>query len=365
MKKLIYLFLICISLHSFGQGTGVFPPVSTSGTDTYTAPAPAGCSPCTAYVTNGLYRVKFTNPNTTSSTINIASIGAKSIVRPDGSAVVGNDLTGFQLLLYDGTKFQMMGSGGVVTASNGLTKTANNIALGGSLTGNTTINLGSTNTITFDGVTTDPINQLVLDCNILIPGTDTHWQVMTGNDLNIESPDQTAGLNISGFHIIGVSPAESFTQTVGNLAYSQITFDSTAGYDIRLGRTGNVFTVSAANSSGVQISGFKGIQYGHDYSGSYTARSLIDKGYLDSRMLTGSATLDFPSTASTAVANLTITVTGATVGKPCSVGALNASVTTTASFYCWVSSANTVTVRFSPKATEDPASGVFSVVVFN
>ncbi len=80
--------------------------------------------------------------------------------------------------------------------------------------------------------------------------------------------------------------------------------------------------------------------------------------------LTGSATLDFPSTGSGAVADLTVTVTGASVGDVVSVGVPNGSVTATATYWGWVSATDTVTVRFSPKATEDPASGTFKIKVF-
>jgi hypothetical protein len=80
--------------------------------------------------------------------------------------------------------------------------------------------------------------------------------------------------------------------------------------------------------------------------------------------LTATATLDFPSTGSGAVADLTVTVTGAEVGDVVSVGAPNGSVTATAVFFAWVSATDTVTVRFSPKATEDPASGTFKIKVF-
>jgi hypothetical protein len=81
------------------------------------------------------------------------------------------------------------------------------------------------------------------------------------------------------------------------------------------------------------------------------------------RVLTGSATLDFPSTLSTDVADLTITVTGAAVGDPVIIGVPNGSVTATSSYTAWVSAADTVTIRYSPKATEDPASGTFKVSV--
>lgn len=85
--------------------------------------------------------------------------------------------------------------------------------------------------------------------------------------------------------------------------------------------------------------------------------------YVLSKTLVASAVLDFPSTGSTAVADLTVSVTGAAVGDKVALGVPNASQTTTGSFMAWVSATNTVTIRYSPKATEDPASGTFKVSV--
>lgn len=81
--------------------------------------------------------------------------------------------------------------------------------------------------------------------------------------------------------------------------------------------------------------------------------------YILAKTLTNTGVLDFPSTGAGAISDLTITVTGAAVGDVVSLGIDNASLTTTASFTAWVSASNTVTVRYSPKATEDPASGTF------
>jgi len=81
------------------------------------------------------------------------------------------------------------------------------------------------------------------------------------------------------------------------------------------------------------------------------------------KFLSATATLDFASTGSEAVADLTITVTGAADGDPVLLGVPNRSITATSSYTAWVSATNTVTVRFSPKATEDPASGTFKVTV--
>jgi lysophospholipase L1-like esterase len=84
------------------------------------------------------------------------------------------------------------------------------------------------------------------------------------------------------------------------------------------------------------------------------------------RVLKGSATLDFGSTAAGAVTDLTISVTGAADGDVVSLSVPNASQTTTGSFSAWVSASNTVTVRYRIAAltgSEDPASGTFKVAV--
>lgn len=84
---------------------------------------------------------------------------------------------------------------------------------------------------------------------------------------------------------------------------------------------------------------------------------------LKATTLSGSATLNFPSTLATAVADLTITVTGAADGDVVILGVPNAAITATSTYTAWVSAANTVSIRFSPKATEDPASATFKVKI--
>lgn len=83
------------------------------------------------------------------------------------------------------------------------------------------------------------------------------------------------------------------------------------------------------------------------------------------KVLSATATLDFPSTMASATSDLTITVTGAALGDVVSCGVPNASVTTTGAYSYWVSATDTVSVRFLHSAigSEDPASGVFRVQV--
>lgn len=99
--------------------------VTASGTDTYTAtitPAPA------AYVSGKIYAVKFTNANTGAATINLNSLGAKSIKKNGSTALGSGDISAGQvyLLAYDGTNFQVtssIGGGGTTLASGVYTPT--------------------------------------------------------------------------------------------------------------------------------------------------------------------------------------------------------------------------------------------------
>lgn len=82
--------------------------VTATGTNTY-AITLSGIS---AYATNQKFSVKFTNANTGASTINLNSLGAKSIVKNGSTALVSGDIAAGQIvdLVYDGTNFQMTGS---------------------------------------------------------------------------------------------------------------------------------------------------------------------------------------------------------------------------------------------------------------
>ncbi len=55
--------------------------------------------------------------------------------------------------------------------------------------------------------------------------------------------------------------------------------------------------------------------------------------------------LDFALTGPTACSDLTVSLTNAADGMTCTPGALNAAIVTGASYTCWVSAANTVTIR--------------------
>jgi len=90
-----------------------------------------------------------------------------------------------------------------------------------------------------------------------------------------------------------------------------------------------------------------------------TIRHTVNHG------LTGSATLDFPSTLTLLSADSTIIVTGAADGDVVSLGVPNAAVNANTSYSAWVSASNTVTVRFNnySTGTVDQALGLFKVFV--
>lgn len=80
--------------------------------------------------------------------------------------------------------------------------------------------------------------------------------------------------------------------------------------------------------------------------------------------LSGSASLDFPSTAASAESNLTIAVSGAVVGDVISLGSPVWASSTTYSAY--VSAPGTVTVRFRNFSVSavDPAAATFKIKIF-
>ncbi|GAI72449.1 unnamed protein product, partial [marine sediment metagenome] len=87
--------------------------------------------------------------------------------------------------------------------------------------------------------------------------------------------------------------------------------------------------------------------------------------YTLAKTLTGTGTLDFPSTSAQNSSDLTISVTGAAVGDVVALGIPNASTNNHSTFTAWVSAADNVTVRFNnySAAAIDPASDTFRVSV--
>ena len=79
----------------------------TTGTDTYAATI-TGVS---AYTQGDVYAIEFGNANTNGCTININSLGAKTLYKNHNVELVGGDIMAGQnfILIYDGANFQMLG----------------------------------------------------------------------------------------------------------------------------------------------------------------------------------------------------------------------------------------------------------------
>lgn len=101
---------------------------TASGTDTYTATiSPA----ITAYATSQRFFIKFTNANTGAATLNLNSLGAKSLVKNGSTALSAGDIAAGAILIvaYDGTNFQIVGkisSGGGGASDNYATASGTN-----------------------------------------------------------------------------------------------------------------------------------------------------------------------------------------------------------------------------------------------
>jgi hypothetical protein len=150
----------------YGQlQAGATTIATVSGTDTLTgtlAPAP------TAYATGNLFSFVAVATNTGAATINLNSLGAKSITKSGSTALAAGDIVSGQLYLieYDGTRFQLInpssvsgvtsisfGSTGLTpsTTTSGAVTVAGTLAAANGGTGTS----GTTANLTVDG--TNPV----------------------------------------------------------------------------------------------------------------------------------------------------------------------------------------------------------------
>jgi hypothetical protein len=90
--------------------TDSIPKATASGTDTYTATI----SGVASYADGDAYLIRFTNGNTSAATLNINSLGAKSLYRNNDGAIIGGDIWagGEMLCVYNSTlnAFQCVGT---------------------------------------------------------------------------------------------------------------------------------------------------------------------------------------------------------------------------------------------------------------
>ncbi len=98
-----------VAKSSGGTGGGILHGTA-SGTDTYTV----SITGVTAYNDGDAYLIRFTNGNTTGCTLNINSLGAKTLYRNNDGVLIGGDIVagGEMLCIYNSTtdSFQVIGT---------------------------------------------------------------------------------------------------------------------------------------------------------------------------------------------------------------------------------------------------------------
>ncbi len=113
MRLKLIIGLLIISASAFGQSMSVNwlkqSTFTAAGTNTYTVTATG----VTQYLPGLELKILFTNANTGASTINVNSLGARTLQK-NGAAVASGDIAagGTYRLTFDGTNFQVLGIGG-------------------------------------------------------------------------------------------------------------------------------------------------------------------------------------------------------------------------------------------------------------
>ena len=98
------------------------------------APSP----PITAYTAGQIFYMKATNANTGASTVNVNSLGIKSIKKDGSDALIANDILAGQIiaLQYDGTNFQLMSPSGESVYEDATQTLANKTITSPTISGN-------------------------------------------------------------------------------------------------------------------------------------------------------------------------------------------------------------------------------------
>lgn len=335
MKKIILSFLfsvICIA--SFGQSTFVREG-STSGTNTYTATVTS----FTSY-TSAVLILKFNNGNTSTATINVNSIGAVNIRKWDGDSwepLASGDIPADSdvLLVHDNTNSYFkayvlpeIGQGSTYTAGSGLTLTADQFKLGGTITENTTFSNNGFN-VTHASSGTRMGAYRIWATTIGLDGSTSAF---------IQSGDNTVTTSAaSGVDIVGDS-----VRLATNGSQIRLNTDGSLSIDGDVGTSGQVITSNGAGPLTWETPSGGGLTVGTTTIASGTdTRVLFDNaGVLGEYPITGSTnvvlsnspTLVTPNlgTPSTLVGtNITGTAAGLTAGTVTTNANLTGHVTST------------------------------------
>jgi len=185
---------------------------SISGTNTIVATGPVGLS---AYAAGQVFRFISAGANTGATTININTIGAKSVVKLNGSPLVSGDIPSGAMVsvAYDGTNFQLQSTLGVSSFSAGVTGLTPSTATTGAVT--LAGVLGKLNGGT--GALTASITFVARASNVVTITTSGVHGFVTGDYVTVAAVTNT-GFN-GNFTITSTPTTTSFTyaQTASNV----------------------------------------------------------------------------------------------------------------------------------------------------
>lgn len=137
-------------------------------------------------------------------------------------------------------------------------------------------------------------------------------------------------------------------------------------YAIRLQIGGGGQLLYTPMASDPTINAIAGAMYYNSTEAAFRVNNAAGwKNVMTGKRLSGSATLDFPSTSAQQSSDLTVTVTGALDGDRVILGVPNFSVLPNSCYTAWVSATDTVTIRFNNygSISRDPGAATFKVWV--
>jgi hypothetical protein len=186
---------------------------TASGTNTYTT-TDANVS---AYTAGLRVTIKFTNANTSASTLNINGLGAKSIVKAGGGALSSGNLKagGVYTLVYDGVNFQLQGEGGEYG-----TATASDVLAGKTIGTGTGIVSGTIPSKGAATITPSTVNQTI-----------AAGQYLSGIQTIAGDADLVASNIKSGANIFGVAGAANIKEVLTHTA-SGVTLGALGTYNL-------------------------------------------------------------------------------------------------------------------------------------
>lgn len=205
-----------------------------------------------------------------------------------------------------------------------------------------------------------------------VTGTNNGHGVVAGCEINhnttpIDFSDVGNGFTFTGNHIIdgtfSVKTSTGVAISSGLINVDAYTFSNNIGTSF----SDVIFDQTLTNS--ITTTGTAPLYFNcYNLSGSIAVDA--DNFVVGSNVkytLTGSATLDFASTAAGASTDMTVTVTGVSDGDAGIVAPVNASMPSNGVYSVRGTASNVATVRFTNNdlvSALDPASGVFKIVMF-